>query len=97
MGENRRYGGGIERGLDEWLIRAEPVSLTAEELRTAGEKVTRPEHGVPVQAWVRFHESSIQPAAEAVAWTDRAVLVRFTLRDGRVREAWVWAGAVTRR
>lgn len=97
VGENKRYPGNIEDSLNEWLVRAEPIGLTEDELRLRDQKVTRPEQPMSVRAWVRFPEASIEPQAEAVAWTDRAVLVRFELRDGRVRETWVWASAVSRR
>lgn len=96
MGQNKRYPGGIEDALHEWLVRAEPIGLTEDELRLKDRAVSRPEQPISVRAWVRFPEASIEPQAEAVAWTDRAVLVRFKLRDGRVRETWVWASAVTR-
>lgn len=97
MGGNRRYGGGIEDALNQWLIRAEPIGLTEDELKQSGPEVGRPEHGVPVRAWIRFPEASIEPTAEAIAWTERAVQVRFTLQDGRTKTVWIWKGAVSPR
>lgn len=96
MGQNRRYGSDLtDAAIDEVVIRPQPVSLTREELGNAD--VTTAAEPIAVSAWVRFPESPIRVSARAIAWTDRAVHVEFTLRDGSTRRAWVWASAVSRR
>ena len=52
--------------------RAEPVSLTAEELDLEHHKVTRV---VPVWAWIRFPGAAELVQGEAFGWTSRAVQV----------------------
>lgn len=95
MGTNRRYGSDLsDAAINEALIRPQPISLSEREV---GDRVTQAARPVDVSAWVRFPESPIRVEAEAVAWTDRAVLIEFTMRDGAKRRAWVWASAVTRR
>lgn len=81
------------RSVNEMLIRPTPISLTEQE---RGDAVKEAEEPVEVLAWVRFPESSIRVEGRAIAWTDRAVWVEFTLRDGAHRRAWVWASAVDR-
>ena len=77
--------------------RAEPVSLTLEELdfeHYPGDLRWCPT--VPVWAWLRFPCSAELVAGETFGWTSRAVQVSWT--DGGVRRAtWVWASAVRRR
>ncbi|MFT4470803.1 hypothetical protein ACMX2H_12930 [Arthrobacter sulfonylureivorans] len=76
--------------------RAEPVSLTPEELDFEHCDVTRVVPGVPVWAWIRFPGAAELVAGEAFGWTSRAVQVTWT--DGGVRRVtWVWASAVRRR
>lgn len=95
MGSNRRYPEmGIGRGIEEILIRAQPVSLTDDELDVEHHPIYRPTEPRPVRAWVRFPETVIRPECEAIAWTDRAVQVRWTSVAGIVRTAWVWRGAI---
>ncbi|WP_346763394.1 hypothetical protein [Arthrobacter sp. CAU 1506] len=51
--------------------RAEPVSLTREELDFEHCKVTCVVPGVPVWAWIRFPGSAELVAGEAFGWTSR--------------------------
>ncbi len=96
MGQNRRYGSDLtDAAVDEAIIRPRPVSLSPAEVGAA--KVPEAPEAIPVEAWVRFPESAIRVRGRAVAWTDRAVWIEFTLRDGSTHRAWVWASAVTRR
>ncbi|EMY34250.1 hypothetical protein D477_010696 [Arthrobacter crystallopoietes BAB-32] len=79
-----------------YVRRAEPVSLTPDELDFEHDPVTRVVPGVPVWAWIRFPASSELVAGEAFGWTSRAVQVSWT--DGGMRRVtWVWASAVRRR
>jgi hypothetical protein len=95
MGQNRRYGSDVtDLGLNEFLVRARPLSLSADEI---GEGVRDAAEPLPVQAWVRFPEHAIQVRGEAVAWNDRAVWVEFRMLSGATFRAWVWASAVRAR
>jgi hypothetical protein len=76
--------------------RAEPVSLTPEELDLEHCQVTRVVPGVPVWAWIRFPGAAELVQGEAFGWTSRAVEVAWTDAGGR-RVTWVWASAVRRR
>ncbi|GAB3253124.1 hypothetical protein GCM10027562_13970 [Arthrobacter pigmenti] len=76
--------------------RAEPVSLTAEELDLEHEKVTTDVPGIPVWAWIRFPDSAELVKGEVFSWTSRAAQVKWVDGGGR-RSTWVWASAVTRR
>jgi hypothetical protein len=100
MGSNRRYADRIdrlmERRISEMAIRPTPVSLTPEELDLEHDPVRQADNTVPVRAWVRFPETVIRAEGRAVAWTSRAVLIRWDGADGSEREAWVWASAVDR-
>ena len=62
--------------------RAEPVSLTAEELDLEHHNVTRVVPGVPVWAWIRFPGAAELVQGEAFGWTSRAVQLSWT--DGAV-------------
>lgn len=101
MGTNRRYAHRVDEQMDrrvmEAAIRPSPISLSAEELDLERHPVPEGQRPVLVSAWVRYPETVIRASGVAVAWTDRAVLVRWTGADGSDREAWVWASAVQRR
>lgn len=98
MGQNRRYPGhGIGLSIEEAAVRPEPIGLTERELDLASHPVTEAKHPIPVRAFVRFHEVVIRPDCEAIAWTDRAVKVRWTMHNGTTPEVWVWASAVDRK
>ncbi len=95
MGKNVRYGSDVQQDtLNEFLLRPHPISLTPEEV---GQRdVPETAEPIDVDAWVRFSEASIRVRGRAIAWTDRAVLVEFELRNAGPRRAWVWASAVDR-
>lgn len=103
MGQNRRYQvveHDVERAGRTADRAARPVSLTIEQVSATGRRVDAPAP-VPVTAWVPHQVAFVeaQPiASEAIAWTARAVLVRWTPR-GTVHpvHVWVWANAVERR
>ncbi|GAA2230490.1 hypothetical protein N1031_07095 [Herbiconiux moechotypicola] len=95
MGSNRRYGSDVtDAALNEMLVRPRPISLSEGERGAA--EVREASEPVPVKAWVRFPEMPVLVDGRAVAWTDRAVWVEFTMRDGSTMRAWVWASAVRR-
>lgn len=71
-----------------------PRSLTPDQL--ADLDVTIAAHPSQVRAWVTWDDGVEQRVdAHAIAWTRRAVQVRFGIPP-RVFEVWVWAGAVER-
>ena len=71
-----------------------PLSLTPEELELSTEPLTKTPVPRPVRAWVRFGPHAMKVDAEAVAWTGRAVAIRWTMPSGAEHKAWVWASAV---
>ena len=72
----------------------EPRSLTLEQVAMLG--VTTPAEPAPVRAWIVWEDGVEElVVGQAVAWTKRAVRVRWGVPP-RVFEAWVWAGAVER-
>lgn len=94
MGQNRRYGSDLtDPALAESLVRAKPISLGE---RQVGAEVTEAKEPIEVVAWVTFREATVRLPARAVAWTDKAVRVEFTMKDGSNLSAWVWASAVER-
>ena len=72
----------------------EPFSLTTAELELDTQPLTKTPIAKPVRAWVRFGSVALRVDAEAVAWTERAVAIRWTMASGAEHRAWVWASAV---
>jgi hypothetical protein len=67
-------------------------------MRALGGRVVRASTAIPVRAWlVTSQGRDVEVDAEAVAWTDRAVNVRYFDEHGREGFTWVWASAVVRR
>jgi hypothetical protein len=63
-----------------------------------GFEVTTPETPVPVRAWIlTVGGEEFEVDADVIAWTKRAVQIRYIDRFERPDTAWVWAGAVVRR
>lgn len=63
----------------------------------AGASVTRPQEPPRVGAWiVDGRGRDVEVDGEAVAWTRRAVRVRYQDAGGREGWVWVWASAVRR-
>ena len=76
------------------IAQREPRSLQPEQLGNL--TVCTPAVPLPVNAWILWEdgvEELVQ--AHAVAWTKRAVRVRFGAPPHQ-HEVWVWAGAVER-
>jgi hypothetical protein len=72
----------------------QPRSLTAEQL--LDHITTQADAPTPVLAWVLWEDGvEEQVPGHAVAWTRRAVRVRFGVPP-HLHEVWVWAGAVQR-
>jgi len=98
MGTSKRYAAHYDRQMDEGIVRrimasGPPLSLGVEELSLADTPLTRTPKPCAVRVWVRYPDGPLEVDAEAVAWTSRAVAVRW--KSGtRVDKAWVWASAV---
>lgn len=101
MGSNRRYAANIDRQMDRRIIESvmadhAPETLKDAELELDTELLVRPDRAVPCTAWVRYNGVPVSVGAEAVAWTPRAVAVRWKTPTNVVHKAWVWASAVRR-
>lgn len=71
-----------------------PVCLTDDELELHVEPLTRTPVPRPVRAWVRYGDVAVKVDGEAVAWTSRAVAVRWTTPGGEQHRTWLWSSAV---
>ncbi|CAN5358403.1 hypothetical protein BH11ACT3_BH11ACT3_19340 [soil metagenome] len=98
MGTNKRYADHFDHLTERRVkMRGEPQSLSDAELERDKQPITRTPIALPVWAWVRYSDGSIKVEAETVAWTPRAVAVRWEAPGGETHRAWVWASAVERR
>lgn len=98
MGSNRRYSEQLDRKMDQRIAESimrdqEPASLSDTELALDVEDLTKATKPRPVRAWVRYGDVPLEVDGWAVAWTRRAVAVRWESPSGEHR-AWVWDGAV---
>lgn len=101
MGSNRRYADAIDRRMDariaERIMRSgTPLSLSDQELQLKDMPLTRDPQPSEVRVWVRYPDGPLEVTAQAVAWTSRAVAVRWRGPDDVEHRAWVWSGAVER-
>ncbi|GAA4383314.1 hypothetical protein GCM10023152_33730 [Agromyces bauzanensis] len=102
MGQNRRYdlvGRDIERADRTRAERGVALSLSVDEVRVTGRRRDAREP-IPVIARLQFQVAHVEPReieAVAIAWTDAALLVRWTCHDRQEHCTWVYAGAVRRR
>jgi hypothetical protein len=99
VGTNRRYAVQIDRRMDERILerlaKSGPLeTLTASELALHRLPMTKDPQPATVEAWVRFGGTPARVLAEACAWTDRAVAIRFRVA-GEEQRCWVWRSAVT--
>lgn len=99
MGTNKRYASSVDRQMDarvlEKIMRSgSPLSLTDVELQLDVYPLTRDPRPSTVTAWIRYPAAAVQLEAEAVAWTPRAVALRWPGPDDQEHRAWVWASAV---
>ena len=83
--------------MEDAAVRARPVGLSVEDLDEEHYPVTRGV-SIPVRAWVGFHaDALIRPDATAIAFTTRAVQIRWRDRQGQEITVWVPASSVDRR
>ena len=81
---------------DEMIMRGAPETLTDRELELDVQPLTRTPVPMGARAWVRYAGIAIKLDVEVVAWTPRAVALRWTTSAGEQHRAWVWASAVER-
>jgi hypothetical protein len=98
VGTAKRYAHVVDRRMSDSIGRrvmesGTPLSLGNEELALDRVPLTRTPKPLKVRVWVRYPAGPLQVDAEAVAWTARAVAVRWKCGDV-VHRAWVWASAV---
>ena len=101
VGTNKRYADAIDRKMNERVAESimrgqQPETLSELELDLAHEPLTRAPIGRPVKAWIRYRAVSLLVEAEAVAWTEHAVAVRWQSPEGE-HHAWIWSSAVRAR
>ena len=101
MGTSKRYAEQVDRRMDnrvgEKIMRsAQPLSLSSVELQLDVYTLTRTPRPELVLAWVRYPAAALQVQALAVAWTPRAVAIKWPGPDDTQYRAWVWASAVDR-
>jgi len=99
MVTSKRYADAIDRRMNARIAEREvagfePFTLTNDELELATEPLTKTPVPRPVRAWVRFGPVALKVDAEAVAWTGRAVAIKWTMPSGAEHRAWVWASAI---
>lgn len=103
MGQVKRYdlvGADLERAADLEARRPQPIGLTIDQVRGTGRRHEAREP-VPVTAWVPHrvvYDEAQMIEGEAIAWTEGAVLIRWTpAHSTQPSHAWVYAAAVRRR
>jgi len=99
MGTNKRYAHHYDEMMDakiaEGIMRTgAPDTLDSKQLALGREALTRAPIPQPARAWVRYGDHSIEIDVEVVAWTEKAIAIRWPGPDGTEHRAWVWAGAV---
>lgn len=80
--------------LEKIMRSGDPLSLTDVELQLDMHPLTRDPRPSAVRAWVRYPAAAVQVDALAVAWTPRAVALKWSGPEGIEHRAWVWASAV---
>lgn len=97
MGTSKRYAAHYDRRMNDKILEGVmasrvPTSLTKEELELDEQPLTRTPSPQPVTAWVRYGETAVKVDGLLVAWTPRAVAVRWETPGGEHR-AWLWSSA----
>jgi hypothetical protein len=100
VGTSKRYAAHYDKRMDEKILERvmaeqQPSSLTKIELELDTQPLTRTPTPEAVRAWVRYGETAIKVDARLVAWTPRAVAVRWDTPGGE-HKAWLWSSAVER-
>ncbi|MEZ3162208.1 hypothetical protein AB1K54_16970 [Microbacterium sp. BWT-B31] len=103
MGQVRCYdliGPDLEHAANIDARRPRPIGLTVDQVQSTGRRQEAREP-VPVTAWVPHrvvYDEAQLIDAEAIAWTEGAVLIRWTpAHTTHPSHLWVYAAAVRRR
>lgn len=103
MGQVKRYdliSANLEHAAQREALSGTPVSLSVDQVTDTGRRQDAREP-VPVSAWVPHrvvYDEARLIDAEAIAWTDSAVLIRWIPpNSSQPAHAWVYAAAVRRR
>ena len=98
MGTQKRYADSVDRRMLEKMYLREmvgqPDTLSEYEVDLRNLPLTTDPKPKKARAWVRYGGTAVIANVYVLAWTDRAVRVRWKQPDGIVQEAWVWAPAV---
>ena len=100
MGTNRRYPSQPSpdvAGLVKARKQRIPITLTDAELDKTHQQPRAAETPIPVVAWIRYDDGPELTEAQAIAWTQKAVLVEWHTATGEASKCWVWASAVSRK
>lgn len=102
MGTNKRYAhhydGLMDARIADGIMRTgEPDTLDPKQLGLDHEPMTRTPKPHPARAWVPYGDHSIETDVEVVAWTERAIAIRWPGPGNSEHHAWVWVGAVSQR
>lgn len=102
MGSNKRYARQVDARMDASIVErimasSAPESLSDEELELSRFDLTQTRNPRPVWAWVRYSDGALHIEADAVAWTERAVAIKWQSISGEPHRAWVWGSAVESR
>jgi hypothetical protein len=84
------------RVLEKIMRSGDPLGLTDVELELDVQPLTRDPQPSTVTAWVRYPAAAVRVEALAVAWTTRAVALKWSGPDSSEHRAWVWVSAVDR-
>lgn len=91
MGANRRYA----KQIDERSIqRGVPYTLHDEQLQLHKYPLTRPPKPLSGVAWVHYPHGHVLVRCQIVAWTSRAVAVRWKTPIDEIHKAWLWLHAL---
>ena len=101
MGTNKRFAAQVDARMDariaDRIMRSgDPLSLSHVELQLDVFPLTRTPVPEAVRAWVRYPFGALQVEALVVAWTPRAVAIKWPGPDDAEHRAWEWANAVDR-
>ena len=102
MGQVRRYdliGPNLERAANLEARQPRPIGLTVDQVQSTGRR-SEAREPVPVTAWVPHrvvYDEAVLIDAEAIAWTEGAVLIRWTpTQSTHPVHVWEYAAAVHR-
>ncbi|NQX28213.1 hypothetical protein HQQ81_12770 [Microbacteriaceae bacterium VKM Ac-2854] len=101
MGTSKRYADSISRAIDARIVERFEASalrsLSPQERFEREHPAARARIPVPVRATVLWGEQPVSVEGHAIAWSDVAVHVCWSVEAGTGESAWVWASDTRRR